>query len=50
LKEAEVKVIAEIMNQVAAAPEDEVNLAACKEKAEALIARFPLYPAGSFED
>lgn len=50
LKEAEVGEIAEIMNQVAAAPEDEANLAACKNKAEALIARFPLYPAGSFED
>jgi glycine hydroxymethyltransferase len=50
LKEAEVKVIAEIMNQVAAAPEDEANLTACREKAEALIARFPLYPAGSFDD
>lgn len=50
LKEAEVKEIAAIMNQVAGAPEDEANLAECKKKAEALIARFPLYPAGSFED
>ena len=50
LKEVEVKEIAEIMNQVAAAPEDEANLEACRERAEALIARFPLYPAGSFED
>ena len=50
LKEAEVKEIADIMNQVAAAPEDEANLEACRERAEALIARFPLYPAGSFED
>ena len=50
LKEAEVKVIAEIMNQVASAPEDEVNLADCKNKAEALIAKFPLYPADSFRD
>ena len=49
-KEAEVKEIAEIMNQVAAAPEDKSNLKACREKAETLIARFPLYPAGSFED
>ncbi|WP_294143553.1 serine hydroxymethyltransferase [uncultured Clostridium sp.] len=49
LKEAEVKEIVEIMDQVAAAPEDEANLADCKAKAEALIARFPLYPAGSFE-
>ena len=26
------------------------NLAACKAQAEALIAKFPLYPAGAFED
>ena len=50
LKEVEVKESAEIMNQVAAAPEDEANLEACRERAEAVIARFPLYPAGSFED
>lgn len=50
LKEEEVKLIAEIMNQVASAPEDEGNIAACKERAEALISKFPLYPAGSFED
>lgn len=50
LKEEEVKEIVEIMDQVAAAPEDEANLADCKAKAEALIARFPLYPAGSFEE
>ena len=50
LKVAEVKEIVEIMDQVAAAPEDEANLADCKAKAEALIARFPLYPAGSFEE
>lgn len=50
LKEAEVKEIAAIMNQVAAAPEDEANLAECKRKAVELIARFPLYPVGSFDD
>ena len=50
LKEAEIKEIVDIMDQVAKAPEDEANLAACKAKAQALIARFPLYPAGSFED
>lgn len=50
LKEAEVKEIAVIMNQVAAAPEEEANLAYCRERAEALIADFPLYPVGSFED
>lgn len=50
LKEAAVTEIAAIMNQVAGAPEDPANLAECKAKAEALIARFPLYPAGSFDD
>lgn len=50
LKENDVRDIVEIMDQVASAPEDEANLAACKAKAEALIAKFPLYPAGSFED
>lgn len=50
LKEAEIKEIAGIIDQVAKAPEDEANLAACKAQAEALIARFPLYPAGSFDD
>ena len=50
LKEPKIVQIAAIMNQVAAAPEDAANLEACKAKAEALIARFPLYPAGSFDD
>lgn len=50
LKEPEVAAIAAIMNQVANAPEDEANLGDCKAKTEALIARFPLYPTGSFED
>lgn len=50
LKEPEIREIAAIINQVAEAPEDEANLKACKEKAEALIAKFPLYPAGSFDD
>lgn len=50
LKEADVKEIAGIMNQVASGPEDKENLAACKEKAAALISRFPLYPVGSFDD
>jgi glycine hydroxymethyltransferase len=50
LKESEVKIIADIMNQVAEAPEDERNLSLCKKRAEELIARFPLYPAGSFKD
>ncbi len=50
LKEPEIEEIAAIMNQVAEAPADESNLAACKKRAEALIAKFPLYPAGAFED
>ncbi len=50
LKEAEVVEIAEIMNQVASAPEDPANLDDCKAKTEMLIARFPLYPARSFDD
>lgn len=50
LKEPEIREIAEIMNKVAEAPEDETNLAACKAQAEALISKFPLYPAGAFED
>lgn len=50
LKEPEIREIAAIINQVAEDPEDEANLKACKEKAEALIAKFPLYPAGSFDD
>ena len=45
-----IKEIAEIMNKVADAPEDEENLAACRAQAQALIAKFPLYPAGSFDD
>ena len=50
LKEPKIREIAAIINQVAEAPEDEANLKACKAKAEALIAKFPLYPAGSFDD
>ena len=50
LKEPEIKEIAAIMNQVANAPEDEANLAACKAQAEALISKFPLYPAGAFDE
>lgn len=50
LKEPEIRQIAAIINRVAEAPTDEANLAACKAEAEALIAKFPLYPAGAFED
>lgn len=50
LKEPEIREIAAIMNQVAENPNDEENLAQCKAKAQALIAKFPLYPAGSFDE
>ena len=50
LKEPEIKEITAIMNQVAEAPEDEANLAACRAKAQTLIEKFPLYPAGSFDE
>ena len=50
LKEPEIREIAAIMNKVADAPEDEKNLAECRASAEALISRFLLYPAGSFDD
>lgn len=49
MKEAEIKEIASIMNQVAQAPADEENLAQCKARAEALIAKFPLYPVNPME-
>ncbi|BAK98834.1 serine hydroxymethyltransferase [Oscillibacter valericigenes Sjm18-20] len=50
LKEPEITEIAEIIDQVTRAPEDEANISACRKKAEALVSRFPLYPAGSFDD
>lgn len=50
LKEEEIREIAEIMNCVANAPEDEANLVQCKARAQDLIARFPLYPAGAFDE
>lgn len=50
LKEPEIREIAGIMNQVAEAPDNEENLKACKAQAQALIAKFPLYPEGAFED
>ncbi len=50
LGEPELDVIAGLIRRVAAAPEDAANLAACRREAEALIANFPLYPPGSFED
>lgn len=50
LKEKDIEEIAAIMNKVAEAPENEANLAECKKQAESLISKFPLYPAGYFED
>ena len=50
LREPDLKIIADIMNQVASAPEDEANLSDCMKKTEALISNFPLYPSGSFVD
>lgn len=50
LKEKEIVEIAEIMDKVANDPENEENLSACKAQAEALIEKFPLYPAGSLEN
>ncbi|MDD2447890.1 MAG: serine hydroxymethyltransferase [Tissierellia bacterium] len=50
LKGDEIKIIADIMDQVASAPEDEENLAECKKRTRELISKFPLYPLGSFED
>lgn len=44
MKEAEIREIASIINDVANAPADEANLAACRARAQALIAKFPLYP------
>lgn len=44
LKEPEIARIAEIMEKVAAAPEDQSVLERCKQEALALIAHFPLYP------
>jgi glycine hydroxymethyltransferase len=47
MKEPEMTRIAEIMNRVAAAPEDKDNLDARKAEALETIAEFPLYPKGS---
>ena len=50
LKEPEIKRIAAIIDKVTNAPEDEANLAECRALARELIADFPLYPAGTFDD
>lgn len=49
VKEAEVAKIAEFIDRVTRAPEDEENLAAVRKDAQELISRFPIYPAGAFE-
>ncbi len=43
LKEAEIDVIADIMNEAAKAPTDEANLAELRNRAQSLISKFPLY-------
>ncbi len=50
LGEKEIILIADIMARVAAAPEDQEVLDACRKEAQEMISRFPLYPAGAFED
>lgn len=50
LKEDDIREIAGIMDKVASAPDDAANLERCRQQAQALIAKFPLYPAGSFDD
>lgn len=49
LKEAEIKEIAQIMNEAASNIGNEAKLAELRYQAQALIARFPLYPQGYFE-
>lgn len=43
LKEAEMVQIVELIDEVINNPEDEANLAAVKQKVQALVAQFPLY-------
>ena len=50
LGEQEIDEIVDIMDAVVKNPEDEANLKECRARSEALIANFPLYPAGAFED
>jgi glycine hydroxymethyltransferase len=49
MKEPEMARVADIMDKVAAAPEDRAVLDACKKEALELIAGFPLYPKGPLE-
>ncbi|MDR1581225.1 MAG: serine hydroxymethyltransferase [Synergistaceae bacterium] len=50
LKESEVREIVAIIDQVTSAPEDEQNLAECRNKGEKLMADFPLYPKEILEE
>lgn len=50
LKEDAVTEIVEMIDKVVNAPEDEAVIAAVKAQAEALIAKYPLYPGYSFAD
>ena len=50
LGEPEIKLIADIMARVAREPENEEVLARCRAEAQEMIAKFPLYPEGSFDD
>ena len=50
LKESEIVGIAGIMNEVAGGCDNSTVLESAKAKAQELIAKFPLYPAGSFDD
>lgn len=50
LKEPEIVKIVDLIDRVAADPENEEVLAQVKKEANAIIADFPLYPAGTFDD
>jgi Glycine/serine hydroxymethyltransferase len=50
LKEPEIKRIVELIDRVAADPENEANLAAVKKDAMDIVRDHPLYPAGVLED
>ncbi len=50
IKEAELTEIADMIDMITNDPENEEKIVACKEKAKALIAKFPLYPAEYFAD
>lgn len=49
LKEDAVTEIVEMIDRVVNAPEDEAVIAEVKAQAEALISKYPLYPAGALE-